>query len=84
MDLPLPDYKSLPGQQTYYLYGVAGLLLLLLLAVFRAIAGPSKQASPARKIKGTSNVLFVGPVASGKTSLFGRVSTSIFSATGPI
>lgn len=73
MDLPLPDFKSLPGQQIYYLYGFAALLLLLLLAVFRALSGPSKQAGAARKIKGTSNVLFVGPMASGKTSLFGRV-----------
>lgn len=73
MDLRLPDFKSLPGQQIYYLYGFAALLLLLLLAVFRALSGPSKQAGAARKIKGTSNVLFVGPMASGKTSLFGRV-----------
>lgn len=76
MDLPLPDFKSLPGRQIYYLYGFAGLLLLLLLAVFRAVAGPSKQTGPARKVRGTSNVLFIGPMASGKTSLFGRVSLS--------
>lgn len=77
MDLPLPDLASLPGQQAYYLYGFAVLLLLLLLVVFRAISGPSKQASAVKKVKGMSNVLFVGPMASGKTSLFGRVSPTL-------
>lgn len=82
MELPLPDIDSLPGQQAYYLYGFAVLLLLLTLVVFRAISGPSKQIGSVKKAKGTSNILFVGPMASGKTSLFGRVGAHCRYALG--
>lgn len=84
MDLPLPDLDSLPGQQAYYLYGFSVLLLLLLLVVFKSISGPSKQSIAAKKVRGTSNVLFVGPMASGKTSLFGRVSMHCQESSPPI